>query len=551
MSDHDQNRMVPEDDGAGEASGPRSKDAEEPVAVATVSEADESDKIAAATSEEAQRTDPSEISARSDHPTREMVLVAPQKTASKPPAASVESDRITSPPNTECARAQEGMRAPSTPPDETPGAERKGGSDVFVAPTMRPDPFRDWSDLDDQPLPPPAPVPSPSAAPRARIPTGPKATGERRGGLGMFRSTAVAGTPSPSLLQNTDNAATEPPAAADTERPKAATEAPQTPKAHAAQPDVEDADAKEAPATASPVPSPAPPPVAAVSAAPRAAATAAAPPKERVVLQGPRGTALLGVPKPNAPIDAKGPRGTAVMGLARPALKKSSSGDLGSNFENEATTSASFTHLATTEKTRMAQVVVGSMIGVLLAMGLGALLLFFVFSNRQPAAATGQPVASAPPEPAPEVSSAPAASASAPAATGPDAVAIAALETLRRSVETCMKELKALPGTSPAVPRSLAFLAKGPYRSSVKDWSSPTYSCTNFKMEDPMPFAIQWQYISSEKAGRGVAWLDDNGDGAADRAYAFTAKVVGAQAVEFGKVGPIDPTTRMEKVFGY
>jgi hypothetical protein len=123
-----------------------------------------------------------------------------------------------------------------------------------------------------------------------------------------------------------------------------------------------------------------------------------------------------------------------------------------------------------------------------------------------------------------------------------DQRAKAALEKLREGIKSCVETtIHKLPGTSPAVPESLAWFKHGPYVSLKRDWASPFFSCTRFSIDDPMPFAIQWQADRDGTHGTGIAWVDENNDGVADRAYAFTATFTSG-SISTTDVEPTDPT---------
>lgn len=124
---------------------------------------------------------------------------------------------------------------------------------------------------------------------------------------------------------------------------------------------------------------------------------------------------------------------------------------------------------------------------------------------------------------------------------GPEAEAIAALERLKTAIETCVKtKIHKLPGTSPAVPPALTYLKNGPYKPLITDWTSPFFSCAPLKIETPMPFVIQWQFRKSAASGMGIAWLDLDGNGVADKAYAFTAKLEKKDDLVFTPIEPTD-----------
>lgn len=135
-----------------------------------------------------------------------------------------------------------------------------------------------------------------------------------------------------------------------------------------------------------------------------------------------------------------------------------------------------------------------------------------------------------------------------PAPTDADAKAQAALEKLKTGIEYCVKStIHVLPGASPPVPSSITWLKSGPYESLKRDWASPFFSCTRFKLEEPMPFMIQWQVDVPNEKGTAVVWLDPNGDGVVDRAYGFKATLVKRDKVEFGPVEPVEAARKVQR----
>lgn len=205
---------------------------------------------------------------------------------------------------------------------------------------------------------------------------------------------------------------------------------------------------------------------------------------------------------------------------------------------------------------------VGSKRG-LVAMAIGAFgaiavmvsLVVIVLVTRAPAEPQGSAVASsssiavaAPPPAETAPKPAPSAITSAAAPIGPDAEAIAGLERLRDGIALCVKDnIHRLPGTSPPVPATLAWLKSGPYKSSRRDWETPVFHCTKTKFDQPMPFMIQWQVDVPGKKGTGIAWLDSNGDGTVERAYAFTGTLMENAAMQFGPIEQVDPTRKPKR----
>jgi hypothetical protein len=192
-------------------------------------------------------------------------------------------------------------------------------------------------------------------------------------------------------------------------------------------------------------------------------------------------------------------------------------------------------------------------LGVAFGLALVLVVALIVIVTREPAAPATEASASASTHatadtsaPAPVPTTETTASA-APTLTGADAEAVAALEKLRTGIASCVKDrIKGLPGTSPAVPQSLAWLKKGPYPPLIGDFSTPFFSCTEFKLEAPMPFMLQWQVDKPGAEGTGVAWIDDDRDGKAERAYGFTGKLKSKTEIELGPVGPIDASRKVQ-----
>ncbi len=163
---------------------------------------------------------------------------------------------------------------------------------------------------------------------------------------------------------------------------------------------------------------------------------------------------------------------------------------------------------------------------------------------KAPASSSGSsPTPSAPPA-APSALPAP----SAPA-TGAEAEAKAALEKFGAGLARCVAEtIHVLPGTSPAVPSSLAWLKNGSYQPGIRDFDSSVYACSRFKMTTPMPFLFQWQSDDvAGKKGSAVVWIDDDRDGKADRAFAFEAKLAKRNVAEIGPIVAIDPSRKIKK----
>lgn len=158
--------------------------------------------------------------------------------------------------------------------------------------------------------------------------------------------------------------------------------------------------------------------------------------------------------------------------------------------------------------------------------------------------ASAAPATPAPTMPVGDVGSAPPPTASAAAALpeeGPEAEAIAALEQLKAAIATCVKtKIHKLPGTSPAIPPALTYLKNGPYKPLITDWTSPFFSCAPLKIDKPMPFVIQWQFHKPTASGMGIAWVDLDGNGVAEKAFAFKATLEKKDDLVLSAIEPID-----------
>jgi hypothetical protein len=129
-----------------------------------------------------------------------------------------------------------------------------------------------------------------------------------------------------------------------------------------------------------------------------------------------------------------------------------------------------------------------------------------------------------------------------PEAASPEAAARASLARFRDGIGACVRDvIGVLPGTSPPVPGTMKLMKNGVYASAPGDYRTPVFVCTKYSETTPQPFQIQWQLGTPPTEGLGVAWLDDNGDGAPDRAFGFSAKLVKKKEVTFGEIGPLSP----------
>jgi hypothetical protein len=120
----------------------------------------------------------------------------------------------------------------------------------------------------------------------------------------------------------------------------------------------------------------------------------------------------------------------------------------------------------------------------------------------------------------------------------------AALEKLREGLRGCVKDnIQVLPGTSPAVPASLSALGKnGFYASAPSDWKTPVWACTRFQIARPQRFQLQWQQVKRNTEGMAVAWIDDDADGKADRAFGFKATLKKRGEADVGEITTMEPT---------
>lgn len=189
-------------------------------------------------------------------------------------------------------------------------------------------------------------------------------------------------------------------------------------------------------------------------------------------------------------------------------------------------------------------------------------------TSPSPASATARASASSRPSTSPPsigsstaatgaaASSGPASSASPTGTTGApeappgsrEAEARAALARLRDGVATCAREvIGVLPGTSPAVPLAFSMVGRGAYTSKPRDYRSPVFSCVKYKEVAPQRFQIQWQIVKHPGEGRGVAWIDDDGDGKPERAFGFRAALVRKNEVDLGEIGPLEPVPPVMK----
>ncbi len=131
-----------------------------------------------------------------------------------------------------------------------------------------------------------------------------------------------------------------------------------------------------------------------------------------------------------------------------------------------------------------------------------------------------------------------------PAVTAAELQARATLERLRTGLDTCIRNgIHALPGGSPAVPPGLAALKDGAFTPAPGDWKTAVWSCAQFQITDPMDFQLQWQLVKPNAEGRGVAWIDQDRDGVADRALGFSITLGPRGEPILGDIQGIEATT--------
>jgi hypothetical protein len=165
----------------------------------------------------------------------------------------------------------------------------------------------------------------------------------------------------------------------------------------------------------------------------------------------------------------------------------------------------------------------------------GITILYLAFAESDPAPTAPLPAAAA--EPA-----SPAPAPSAPRAQSPAEIdARKALGRLRDGMGDCVRHaIGSLPGSSPAVPPALKLAGGAGYTALPADWKTAVWSCARFRHDTPMQFQLQWQSIKPGVEALGIAWIDDDGDGDADRALGFRATAKGAHDVELGDVAPLE-----------
>jgi hypothetical protein len=158
--------------------------------------------------------------------------------------------------------------------------------------------------------------------------------------------------------------------------------------------------------------------------------------------------------------------------------------------------------------------------------------------------ATIEPQAAPNPGPPPGETSRPAAArASSPPPSLAETEAREALERLRAGLGECIRKgIHSLPGTSPAVPSSLAATKGRAFAPALAEWKTAVWSCARFRVAGPMSFQVQWQLVKAGAEGLAVAWIDVDGDGAADRALGFHITLGPKGEPVVGDVAPLPAT---------
>jgi hypothetical protein len=171
-----------------------------------------------------------------------------------------------------------------------------------------------------------------------------------------------------------------------------------------------------------------------------------------------------------------------------------------------------------------------AIVGVLAAMG----LVYLVVTEPDATPTAPAPTAAVPVPPPP-----------APSAPAPQSLAEidarTALTHLREGMGDCVRRaIGSLPGSSPAVPATMKQTSGIGYTATPADWKTAVWSCAKFRHDAPMQFQIQWQSLKPGLEAVGLAWIDDNGDGEADRVLGFHATAKGAHDVDLGEIAPME-----------
>jgi hypothetical protein len=167
-----------------------------------------------------------------------------------------------------------------------------------------------------------------------------------------------------------------------------------------------------------------------------------------------------------------------------------------------------------------------------------AIALAFILTDSEPSPEpTSTPSAVEAPAPPPP----PPAKTAAPGPSQAEIDARAALTKLREGMGDCIRHgVGTLPGSSPVIPATLKMTKAPGYMPTPSDWKTAVWVCARFRVTSLMQFQVQWQLVKPGAEGLGVAWIDENGDGIADRALGFRTTLRGRRDPILGEIGPID-----------
>jgi hypothetical protein len=118
---------------------------------------------------------------------------------------------------------------------------------------------------------------------------------------------------------------------------------------------------------------------------------------------------------------------------------------------------------------------------------------------------------------------------------------------LAKGVAKCAAEIdpatgkaRGLPGTSLAVPATLAQVQGQKYQSAPGEWTDPPFVCAGFRMFGPQYFQYRWER-RSENGGVAIAIGDLDGDGAADGSFEQPVSCSASGACSLGTLAKNDP----------
>jgi hypothetical protein len=187
-------------------------------------------------------------------------------------------------------------------------------------------------------------------------------------------------------------------------------------------------------------------------------------------------------------------------------------------------------------------------VAIPVALGLSALSIALVigYAKTRPARPARPPIAPmvAPATEATAIAPPARPSLTAPGVTTAEVHARETLNRLRTGLDACIRNgIHALPGGSPAVPPDLDALKDGPFTPAPGDWKTAVWSCAQFQTTEPMDFQLQWQLVKPNSEGMGIAWVDRDHDGVADRAFGFSIKLGPKNVPMLGEVREIPADT--------